>query len=124
MLIPAMPGTRTSRLSWSPANTAPNSARNSSGRTKLKNAALGLRQNIRRSRRYWRHASPSSAIAGLRSGGGRPSGGGGVLGQVEVDVLERRARDGQVAQRLAARQRRGRQLVQQAGRVLGLAGDD
>jgi hypothetical protein len=51
-LRPAMPGTITSRLSWLPWKIAPNSARNSSGRKKLKNAADGLRQNMRRSRRY------------------------------------------------------------------------
>ena len=45
-----------------PENTAPKSARNSSGRTKLKNAALGLRQNIRRSRRYWRQVRASAVI--------------------------------------------------------------
>ena len=55
-LRPAMPGTITSRLSWLPGKIAPNSARNSSGRKKLKKAAVGLRQNMRRSRRYWCHA--------------------------------------------------------------------
>ena len=52
MLMPAIPGTITSRFSWSPLKIAPKSVKNSSGRTKLKNAAVGLRQNIRRSRRY------------------------------------------------------------------------
>ena len=63
MLIPAMPGTITSRLSWLPLKIAPNSARNSSGRKKLKNAAVGLRQNIRRSRRYWCQARVAAASA-------------------------------------------------------------
>ena len=54
--IPAMPGTMTCRFASSPAKIAPNRARNSSGSRKLKNAALGLRQNIRRSSRYWRQA--------------------------------------------------------------------
>ena len=51
-LMPAMPGTITSRFAWLPEKIAPNSARNSSGRKKLKNAAVGLRQNILRSSRY------------------------------------------------------------------------
>ena len=41
--------------------------------------------------------------------------------QLEVDVLERRAGDGEVAQPVAARERRARELVQQGGRVVGLA---
>jgi hypothetical protein len=36
------------------AEDRPEQARNSSGRTNEKNAAVGLRQNIRRSRRHWR----------------------------------------------------------------------
>src|SRR5215213_1295299 len=55
--MPAIPGTITSRSAWSELKIAPNSARNSSGSRKLKNAALGLRQNIVRSSRYWRHES-------------------------------------------------------------------
>src|SRR5690242_14426243 len=111
--MPAMPGIRTLRSFWLPLKIAPKSARNSSGSRKLKNAALGLRQNIRRSRRYWCHASArASDIGGLRLGLG---------GQLEVDVLQRRPVDRQVAQRLAAGQRRGGQLVQKRGRVVGLA---
>src|SRR6185312_6919934 len=105
MLIPAMPGTMTFRSFCEPANTAPKSARKMSGRAKLKNAALGLRQNIRRSRRYWRQTSAASDTAGLLLLGG----------QLEVDVLERRACDAQVAQRHPARERGGGQLVQQPG---------
>src|SRR4051795_2140878 len=103
---PAMPGTMTSRFSWLPLKIAPNSARKSSGRKKLKNAAAGLRQNRRRSRRYWRQARPTASATGaLRLLG--------VGGQLEVDVLERRARDREVAQRGAARQGAARELVQQ-----------
>src|ERR1700710_1705651 len=62
--IPAMPGIRTFRFFWLPEKIAPKSARNSSGSRKLKNAALGWRQNIRRSRRYWCHASVSASDIG------------------------------------------------------------
>ena len=55
--MPAIPGTTTSSCSCSPANTAPNIASSSSGSRKPKNAAVGLRQNIRRSSRYWRQAA-------------------------------------------------------------------
>src|SRR3954451_9916105 len=85
-LIPAMPGTITSRLSWLPPKMAPNSARKSSGRKKLKNAADGLRQNIRRSRRYWCQARTAESATGARLLGLL-----GLLGrlgrQLEVDVL-------------------------------------
>src|ERR687888_180559 len=90
--MPAMPGTMTSRLSWSPPKIAPNSARNSSGRKKLKNAADGLRQNIRRSMRYWCQARTADSATGGRLLGLR-----GSLGrQLEVDVLEGRPRHGEV----------------------------
>src|SRR5689334_17210834 len=89
--MPAMPGTITSSCSWSEENTAPNSARKSSGSRKLKNAALGLRQNMRRSSRYWRQVRTArSAIGGLR-------------GQLEVDLFEARAAHREVVQALAAR---------------------
>src|SRR3954471_5432726 len=103
-LIPAMPGTITSRFFWSDAKTAPNRARNSRGSMKLKNAAVGLRQNMRRSSRYWRQTSPRSLT-------GR---------QLQVHVLERRARHRQRLQSLAPRQRVARELVQEARRVIGL----
>src|SRR4051795_9406796 len=119
MLIPAMPGTITSRFSWLPPKIAPNSARNRSGRKKLKNAADGLRQNIRRSRRYWCQARTAESGTGRRLLGLRLRLGLGLGGQLEVDVLERRARHREVAQRLAAGERRARQLVEQRGRVLG-----
>src|SRR5919205_4499347 len=82
-LMPAMPGTITLRFFWSPPKIAPKRARNSSGRKKLKNAADGLRQNIRRSRRYWCHArtvgsGTGGRLLGLRFGLGRG-------GQLEVD---------------------------------------
>src|SRR3954453_7762339 len=124
-LMPAMPGTMTSRLSWLPPKIAPNRARNSSGRKKLKNAADGLRQNIRRSSRYWCQARTAASVTGGRSLG---LGAGRVLRrlgrQLEVDVLEGRPRDRQVAQAVAAGERGARQLVQQGGRVLGLARDE
>src|SRR3954462_5410376 len=92
-LMPAMPGTITSRLSWLPPKIAPNSARNSSGRKKLKNAADGLRQNIRRSRRYWCQARVASVtgrrLLGLGLGLGALRHG--LGGELEIDVLERRA---------------------------------
>src|SRR4051794_19231709 len=94
-LMPAMPGTMTSRLSWLPPKIAPNRARNSSGRKKLKNAADGLRQNIRRSRRYWCQARAVSLTGcrllclGLGLGALRH----GLGGEPEGDVLERRGGD-------------------------------
>src|SRR3954469_3834975 len=75
-LIPAIPGTMTLRSSWRPCRIAPKKARNSSGSRKLKKAALGLRQNTRRSSRYWRHVNARSDI-------GR---------QLQVDLLQRRPR--------------------------------
>src|SRR5262245_4923364 len=42
-------------------------------------------------------------------------------GQLEVDVLERGARDRELAERLAARERGAGELMQQRGRILGLA---
>ena len=53
-LMPRMPGTMMFSVFWSPEKIAPNRNRKSSGRMKEKNAAVGLRQNIRRSRRHWR----------------------------------------------------------------------
>src|SRR3954454_19520456 len=111
---PAMPGSMTSRSDWLELKIAPNSARNSSVRAKLKNAADGLRQNRRRSRRYWRQARPTASATGaLRLLG--------VGGQLEVDVLERGPRDGEVAQRRPAGQGAARELVQQRGGVRDLA---
>src|SRR3954452_18558715 len=94
--MPAMPGTITSRLSWLSLKIAPNSARKSSGSRKLKNAALGLRQNSRRSRRYCLHVSARSDIRR----------------QLQVDLLQRGPRDREVVEALAARQRLAGQLVQ------------
>src|SRR5919112_3631440 len=90
MLSPAMPGTSTSRFSWSPEKIAPKRNRNSSGRTKLKNAAVGLRQNILRSRRYWCQVRAAASDIGRC-----------VRGELEVDVLERGPGDRQVAQLLS-----------------------
>src|SRR3954467_1004353 len=89
--MPAMPGIRTSRSSWLSLKIAPNSARKSSGSRKLKNAALELRQNSRRSIRYWRQVRATAS--GL------------IGGQLQVDLLERRSRHLEVLQALAAGQR-------------------
>src|SRR6476469_6187034 len=111
--MPAIPGMITSRFFWSPAKIAPKSSRKISGNANEKNAADGLRQNIRRSRRHWRYASTTvSGIAHLLAG---------VGGQLEVDVLERRTADREVLQRRAARERRARELMQQRRRVGDLA---
>src|SRR4051795_7104456 len=122
-LMPAMPGTITSRLSWLPPKIAPNSARKSSGRKKLENAADGLRQNIRRSRRYWCQARAASLTGRrlLRLGLGLGALGHGLGGQLEIDVLERRAVHREVLEPLAAGERGARELVQERRRVLGLA---
>src|SRR5437660_6929477 len=106
-LIPAIAGTRRLSWCWLSDSAAPAPARNSSGSRKLKKAALGLRQNMRRSRRYWRQLR---AIA---------SGIGG--GQLEIHVLERRASHRQLVQAFAARERVGGELVQERGRVVGIA---
>src|SRR4051794_7039095 len=103
-LIPAMPGTITSRSSWLPEKIAPKKARNSSGSRKLKNAALGLRQKSLRSRRYCFHVSTASDLIG---------------GQLQVDVLQRRAGDLDLVEALAAGQRLAGQLVQGARRIVG-----
>src|SRR3712207_5508110 len=105
-LIPAIPGTMTSSCSWSPAKMAPKNARNSSGSRKLKNAALGLRQNRRRSSRYCRQVISS------------------IGGELQVDVLERGPADLEVLEALAAGQRLRGQLVQQARGVVGDVLDD
>src|SRR5215213_526052 len=97
--IPAIPGTITSR-SLCLVSTAHSSTRNSNGSRKLKNAALGLRQNILRSSRNWRQdnsAMPCDSAIG---------------GQLQVDVLERRAGDAEPFEPLAALERSRRQLVQ------------
>src|SRR4051794_4844501 len=102
-LIPAIPGTMMSRVFWSPLEIEPNRARKIRGNRKLKKAALGLRQNIRRSSRYCRQVSARSDI-------GR---------QLQVDLLQRGPRDVQLLQLLAAVQRLARELVQDARRVVG-----
>ncbi len=93
-LIPAMPGTITLRSCWLPLKMAPKKARNSSGSRKLKNAALGLRQNSLRSSRYWRQARVS--VSGIFAH---------VRGQLQVHVLERRPGHRQPLESLAPRQR-------------------
>src|SRR5579862_8546698 len=104
-LIPAMPGMITSRSCRWPLTIAPNSARKISGSRKLKNAALGLRQKRWRSKRYCRHSIASPSAIG---------------GQLQVDVLEARPRHRQPIELLAGDDRGAGQLVQQAGRVVGL----
>src|SRR2546423_15217276 len=86
----------------------PPPAKNSSGSRKLKKAALGLRQNMRRSRRYCLQARVSVSAIG---------------GQLQVELLERRAAHGEVLQALAARERLAGQLVQQPRGGVGLALD-
>src|SRR2546423_689313 len=106
MLRPAMPGTMMLSAFWSLDARPPISASRISGSRKLKKAAEGLRQNIRRSSRYCRQVR-----AGALS----------IVGQLEVDVLQRGARHGQVAQPFSARKCRLGQLVQQRRGIVGLA---
>src|SRR5271165_4470099 len=130
--MPAIAGTSLSSWCWSPCRIAPPATRNSSGSTKLKKAALGLRQNMRRSRRYWRQVR-------VRAWGGRPASAGasparaprasatgrsGIGGQLQVHVLERGTPDAQLAQLLATAQRLTGQLVQQSRGVFGLVLDE
>src|SRR5271168_3725479 len=109
--MPAIIGTSRSSWCWLPLSAAPAPARITSGSTKLKNAALGLRQNILRSSRYWRQvrASPSGILVPGRCGG-----------ELEVDVLERRAAHRQLLQSLPTRERRGGELGQQRRGVVRL----
>src|ERR1700730_10703380 len=106
--MPAIAGISRLRSCWFPLRIAPPAPRNSSGSRKLKNAALGSRQNMRRSRRYWRQVRANASAIGR---------------QLQIDVLERRAPHAQLLQPLAPRQRLGGELVQQAGGVVGLALD-
>src|ERR1700751_4085374 len=96
-LMPAIDGTSRSRSCWLPLRIAPPAVRNSTGSSKLKNAALGLRQNMRRSSRYWRQVSASVSLIG---------------GDLQIGVLERRPRGPQRRQALAARERLGGERVQ------------
>src|SRR5881227_1951910 len=104
--MPAMPGTITFRSCWLPCRMAPKKARNSSGSRKLKKAALGLRQNSRRSSRYWRQASQRASVIFLDSG---------VGGQLQIDILERGPGHREAVESLPARQSGGGQLAQQRG---------
>src|SRR5437764_1133657 len=103
-----MAGTRRFRSCWLPDRMIPPPAKNSSGSRKLKKAALGLRQNMRRSRRYCLQARVSVSAIG---------------GQLQVELLERRPAHGEVLEALAARERLAGQLVQQTRGVFGLALD-
>src|SRR5580704_3507873 len=107
-LIPAIAGTSLFRSLWFPCRIAPPPIRNSSGSTKLKNAALGLRQNIFRSRRYWRQLSKSTSLIG---------------GQLQIHVLQTRAPHAQLLQAFALLQGLCREFVQQLCRILGLSLD-
>src|SRR5208283_5295189 len=104
--MPAIEGTSRLRSCWLPLKMTPPAARNSSGSTKLKKAALGLRQNMRRSRRYWRQPRTSCS---------------GIGGELQVDLLERRPRDRDVLQARAACERLAGDLVQQRSRVVAHA---
>src|SRR5713101_6092022 len=92
-LIPAMPGTITLRSCWLLENAAPKIASSSNGSRKLKNAALGLRQNSFRSSRYCRQSktAPSAMLNG--PGAGADVAGrdcvrlDDVGGQLEINVL-------------------------------------
>src|ERR1700722_5700438 len=99
--------------------------RNSSGSRKLKKAALGLRQNMRRSRRYWRQPSTTmSDISRARHiARGRSALAVEPTCEFEVDILERRASDAQLLQALPACERLRGQLCEQRRRVVGLALD-
>src|ERR1700733_13103080 len=103
--MPAIPGTMMSSSWRLPLTIAPNSARKISGSRKLKKAALGLRQKRWRSKRYWRQSIASESA---------------ICGQLQVDLLEARARHREPLEALAARERCRGQLVQQARRVVGL----
>src|SRR5438067_952067 len=106
MLSPAMPGTMMFSAIWSLDASPPISASRISGSRKLKKAAEGLRQNMRRSSRYCRQVNVSALS---------------ILGQLEVDVLQRGPRHGQIAQALPAREGRLGQLVEQDRGIVGLA---
>src|SRR4051812_11832214 len=108
--MPAMPGITMSRSLAGVSE--PMISRKTIGSTKLKNAAVGLRQNCLRSRRNCRQPRTAASDMDrlLRFGG-----------QLEVDVLEAGARDGQLAHGAAAGERVGGQLVQQVGGVVDLA---
>src|ERR1700676_870225 len=105
----ATAGSSRFRSRWLPWRIAPPPTRNSSGSRKVKKAALGLRQNIRRSSRYWRQVRVSAS---------------GIGGQFQIDVLERGAPHAHLLQALTTRESLAGQLVQQGGRVLRLALDE
>src|SRR5690242_7673632 len=116
--MPAIDGTSLLRSVWLPLRMMPPATRNSRGSRKLKKAALGLRQNRRRSSRYWRQASESGAgersltIGCLLRRVGR---------QLEVHVLERRPGHAESLETPSLGERAAGQLMQQRGRIVGLA---
>src|ERR1700684_1682126 len=109
-----------------PCRITPPAVRNSNGSAKLKNAALGLRQNMWRSRRYWRQLSTSASdIARLLRLGVRPGrlvgAGHRRRGELQIYVLERRAAYAQLLQALVPRERFAGEPAQQARRIVGIA---
>src|SRR3954454_6943398 len=109
--MPAMPGITMSRSLAGVSE--PMISRKTIGSRKPKNAAVGLRQNCLRSRRNCRQPkATASDTDGLLCLFGR---------ELEIDVLEARPHDRQLAYRAAARQRLGGQLVQQLRGIVDLA---
>src|SRR6478609_11408976 len=110
--MPAMPGITMSRSLAGVSD--PMISRKTIGSMNPKNAAVGLRQNCLRSSRNWRQPSATASDTDrllFR-----------LLGrELEVDVLEARPHDRQLAHGAAARQRLGREVVQQLGRIVDLA---
>src|ERR1700722_4517002 len=103
--MPAIAGTSRLRSCCLPCKMTPPATRNSSGRAKLKKAALGLRQNMCRSSRYWRQVRATAS---------------GIRCQLQVDVLQAGPSHVQLVQALPSCQGIGGELVQGARRVVGL----
>src|SRR6185437_10628218 len=103
--MPAIAGMSKFRSCCLPCRMTPPARRNSMGRAKLKKAALGLRQNMCRSKRYWRQVRATAS---------------GIGGQLQVDVLERRPAHAQLLQALAPGECLFGELVQGAGGIVGV----
>src|SRR6478609_8249532 len=109
--MPAMPGITMSRSLAGVSD--PMISRKTIGSMNPKNAAVGLRQNCLRSRRNCRQPSATASDTDRLLL---------LLGrELEVDVLEARPHDSQLPDRRSARQRLGRQIVQQLRGVVDLA---
>ena len=119
--MPAIDGTSLLRSFWLPWRMTPPATRNSSGSRKLKKAALGLRQNRRRSSRYWRQASDSGAGARSLDHRPPPSGASAVSSRYTSSSVGRVTLS--PSSRVPARERGAGQLVQQRRRIVGLALD-